>query len=178
MSESEISAAEQAAIVAEYDRLSEEPPRPNYTPVGCVMVLLGLAVFVLVPKLLPGLARAGVLAVLVAVIVLVGAGILVYVFGGGGGYSRAVLRVEAALELLSQRYGFATASERRNAAVAILHDAIYADGPGATSTFDFAKARATLGAALPYVQQVEQVLLAERHIYPVFTRAGESGDEA
>jgi hypothetical protein len=166
----EFDAAERAAIVAEYDRLAAEPTRPNLTSVGCVMVVLAVIVLLTFPRFGRSLPHAINVAVLALIALLAIAGILLNLFGGGGGYARASLRANEGLELLSKRFAASAPDTRRNAAVAMIFYAIYSDGPGSSSTYDFDKAREQLGPALEYVQAVERVLLAERKPYPIFTR--------
>jgi len=163
-----LSPGERAAVLAEYDRLAAEPVQPNYSSSGCGLMVLAVVLFVVVPKLIPGMPRWGVIATLVFVIALILAGIVIYVFGGGG-YARSKQRIDAALAVLSSRFGIATMDEKRNAAVMLIYGAVYSDGPGTSSTFDFYAARAQLGPALRYVQQVERLLIAERQVYPIFT---------
>jgi hypothetical protein len=168
-SATEFDAAERAAIVAQYDWLAAQPTRPNITSVGCVMVLLAIVILLTFPRFGRNLPRAINVAALVSIAVLAVAGVLIYFFGGGGGYARASLRANEGLELLSKYFATSNAEEKRSAAVAMIFYAIYSDGPGSTSTYDFDKAREQLGPALEYVQAVERVLLAERKPYPIFT---------
>jgi hypothetical protein len=174
--EDSLSPGERAAVLAEYDRLAAEPVKPNYSSSGCGLMVLATVLFVVVPKLMPGMPRWGVIATLVFVIALILAGIVVYVFGGGG-YARTKQRIDAALAVLSSRFGMATAEEKRNAAVMLIYGAVYSDSPGMSSTFDFDAARAQLGRALPYVEQVERLLIAERQVYPIFTAKKDAASE-
>lgn len=41
----QLDTAERAAIVAEYRRQAQEPHRPNYSPLGCLLALLAIAIF-------------------------------------------------------------------------------------------------------------------------------------
>jgi len=172
----DLAPGERAAVLAEFDRLAAEPTKPNYSSSGCGLMVLAVVLFVVVPKLAPGMPSWGVITTLAFVIALLLAGVLVYVFGGGG-YAHTKERVDAALVLLSSRFGISTAEERRRAAVMLIYGVVYSDSPGMTSTFDFKAARAQLGPALAYVEQVERVLVEERQAYPIFTAKTEGASE-
>ncbi len=176
MADEPLSADERAAILAEYDRLTAIPQPANKTPVGCAMVIVALALFIAAPYFLRRVWGAVHVAFIVIDTALVVGGVLLAVFGGGGGYAWTKMGAEAALELLSRRFDSATQQERRNAAVFLVANSVYSDGPSMLSIFDQDKAREQLGPALPYVIAVGAFLVAERKVYPVF--ASEQKDDA
>ena len=157
---------ERAAIVAEYDRLARQPVPPNKSSAGCSLMLLAVVFLIIAPRLVRALPHAPVLVLVIALVILL-AGVVFFIFPGGG-YARAAHSAQEALAFLATGYP-GTPEERRNAAVAAVWYAFFSDGPSTTTTYDFDAARTQIGNALPYVQAVERVLVEERKAYTVFT---------
>ena len=172
-----LSGDDRDAILAEYDRLIAQPVPVNKTSAGCAILVLAAVLFFVAPvvlRRLPSLRLALLLLEVAAVLV----GIFFSLFGGGGGYARASVGVESALEVLSKDPASVGAKDRREAAAFLIANAYYSDGPGMTTTFKFEEARTRLGGRLPYVIEVERLLIAERRASPVFTLRSSEGTSA
>lgn len=162
-------AAERAAIVAEWKKVSAEWKPKDYYGVGCVCLLAGAVIFLGLPKLvsmfpllLPVWLKG--LVALAAVVLALGGFILM----GSRKLqaSPADLATRAAEALASGRQD---ADAKRTSAVTILFHAYDFRGPTMSSNFDPAVLRGKLGSALDYVMDVERVLIEELKVYPVFT---------
>ena len=163
---------ERTALVAEWRRLAAEPKPVSPRPYGCATFLVAAAFLLLLPKLadltgftLPEPLRLGLLFVLG--IALVG-GFVVGVFFGSGVYGRAAVRAREALDWLAADAGTGEAEARMRNAVALLHYAVVWEGPTVAQTVDPAAARTRLQLNLDYVLQVEQVLIEELNLAPLF----------
>src|SRR5690349_1314920 len=99
-----LSTDERSAILAEYDRLAAIPLPANKTPVGCALVIVGVVLFIAAPLLLRRVWGSVHVAFIVVDTVLVVVGVLLAIFGGGGGFARTKIDAEAALDLLSKRF--------------------------------------------------------------------------
>ena len=170
MSEPQINVEERAAIVREYKRVAAEPGPANYSPAGCLLLVLSLLGFVFTPSVLrmtdlpvPG----GALLVGWGILALVG--IMLSMFGGSLSTSRVGYRAQENLRWLSEHPAGGRSEERRREAVSLLVHAYHSGGPWTVTTYEFDEARRTLGEALPYVMAVERVLREELDIYAVFT---------
>jgi hypothetical protein len=166
----ELTSAESAAALAEYDAVVAEPAPPDRGPVGCLTVVAALSILVSLPKAAEavGMSRAAVLAVSAALLAVVVVG-LVLRFTSGKAYVRAGSAADEALELLAEDDAGTGDVERARQAARLLANAYSSSGPTTVTTFDFGDAAQRLGSNLEYVVLVERVLLAEREIYPVFT---------
>ncbi len=166
-------AAERAAIAAEYDRRTQPPAFERYLWVFKSFYILAAAVTIAVIAgvwwfRLPGDAVvAGAVAILMMILI----GAVPPVFLRGMVSSEAYGRADAALALLGA--GAAGPAARRNAAVDVLAYRRYASGVLGKNFLNVAAARTRLQAAAPYVEAVERVLIEERGIEPVFTRAAQ-----
>lgn len=153
-------AEQRAAIVAEWRRIVAEPPPVNPRPYGCLTVIVGLALILLIPQLgfrLPppwGTVLLSVLGLIVA------GGLFVGVFAGSGVYGRASQRAMAALDALAVGVPVDDATRIRHAVELIAH-AVVSDGPTTLNAIDVAGARLRLGDSLDYVIAVERVLAEE-----------------
>ena len=138
-------AAEQAAIAAEFDRLSAEAMPASKGPAAVALLAAGLAVLLMVPRALhpSGVAAA---AVLVVAILLMAAGALLWVFGRSA-YGTWTGRAEDAITWLVCDYP-GEPEQRRRAAVAAIYYAFLSEGPTTVHTYDFAAAAQQLGPAL------------------------------
>jgi hypothetical protein len=163
--------AQRDIIVAEWKRITAEPPPFNPRPYGCLTVIAGLALFLLIPQLgfrLPP-PWGTVLAAALGLAILAGA--FVGVFVGSGVHGRAAQRAEAALAALTADPAPDDAARLRHAVGLIAH-AVVSDGPTTANTIDLEAARQRLGANLDYVLAVEGVLAAEIGPIHVFGKAG------
>ena len=166
-------APERLALIAEWKRQAAEPLPPNLSQVGCLAMLAAVVLFIALPPLaralkvtLPPAVRVTV--IVVAVVLLLG-GRVVSQFGGTRGRQKVWNQSEAALAGLAAHGEGGDPAERRRAAVTVLLRAYHSDGPTTTAMLDGEAARTRLGAALPYVMDVERALIEELKIYPVFT---------
>jgi hypothetical protein len=166
------STAERQALVDEWKSLSAEPDPPDRRSIGCMTVIVVILLTVGTPPLVRWLgldiprplqlAGAGIALVLLA------AGVVMGLFLGSGRHARACRLADAAVEWLAGNAD-GDPAERRRQAVVLLYHAYCVDGPSTTTTIDFGKARERLGAALPYVMEVERCLAIDLKIYRVFT---------
>jgi hypothetical protein len=167
--------AEHQEILAEWDRLQAEPPPRNLRAVGCLTVIAAVALFFALPFLakLTGLGTSGAFrtgAFWVLVIAFL-AGLFFALFTGSGVHGRARVRAEESLEWLATHAGSdADPAERRRHAVTLLYSHAVHDGPTLSTTFDAREAAQRLGGSLAYVLEVEQVLVSERALAPVFSQ--------
>ena len=164
--------AEREALWSEWQRLQNEPALPDRRAIGCMTVILAVAVAAAGPALarLAGFdlgqsMRIGATVVLVVAFL---AGIIM-AFLGSGKFARDSQRAKQALEWLATHGPDADPAERRRQTVALLLHAYCVDGPTTTTTFEFGQARQRLGDSLPYVLAAERALRVEHQIYPVFT---------
>lgn len=154
-------------IIAEWRRLAAERPPFNPRPYGCLTVIAGIALFLLIPqlgfRLLPPWDT--VLAATLGLAILAGA--FVGVFVGSGVHGRAAQRAETALAALTADPVPDDAARLRHAVSLIAH-AVVSDGPTTSNTIDIDAAKRRLGANLEYVLAVEAVLGAEIGALRVF----------
>lgn len=168
-----LDAAERQALVAEWKRLQAEPAPRDRRAVGCLTVIVAIALGALGPALArlaafdpPQPVKLGAAIALGLVLVV---GIFFGVFAGSGRFAHDLQRAEQALEWLAAHAESGNPEELRRQVVALLSHAYCTDGPSTVNTFDFGKARERLGAALAYVLAAERALRADINIYPVFT---------
>ena len=171
--ETALPTAERQAIVAEWKRLEDEPPPAARREIGCMTVVVAVALALGGPPVLrwlgielhPGLKIA--LGAVLALAILCGAFVgLVLV---SGRYAHAYREADAAVSWLAKNGAGGDPAETRKQAVTLLFHAFCTDGPSTTHTIDFEEARARLGDSLPYVMRVERALRTDLKIYPVFT---------
>ena len=170
--ETALPTAERQAIVAEWKRLADEPPPSDRRAIGCMTVIIAVALAAAGPPLarLAGFDLGQSLRIGASVVLVIAflAGI-VMAFLGSGRFARDSRRAGQALEWLTTHGADADPEERRRQAVALLAHAYCTDGPSTVTTFDFEEVRQRLGEALPYVMTVERALRTDLKIYPVFT---------
>jgi hypothetical protein len=164
--------AEREALWAEWQRLQNEPAPPDRRSIGCMTVIVALALAAAGPPLarLAGFdlgqsMRIGATVVL-ALAFLAG---IVMAFLGSGKFARDSERAAEALEWLASHGADADPEQRRRQTVSLLLHAYCVDGPSTTTTFEFGEARQRLGDSLPYVLAAERALRSDHQIYPVFT---------
>ena len=164
--------AERQAIAAEWKRLGDEPPPTDRRAIGCMTVIIAVALAAGGPFLarligfdLGQSMRIGASIVLIVALL---AGIAMALLGSGK-FARDSQRAQEALEWLATHGATADPEERRRQAVSLLFHAYCVDGPSTTGTFEFDEARRRLGDSLPYVMSVERALRTDLKIYPVFT---------
>lgn len=167
-----LSTAERQALRDEWRRLQNEPAPPDRRSIGCMTVIVAVALAAAGPPLvrLAGfdLGQSMRIGATIILVLAFGAGI-VMAFLGGGRFAHDSQRAQEALEWLATHGADADPEERRRNTVAVLLHAYCVDGPSTTTTFEFALARERLGASLPYVLAAERALRADHKIYPVFT---------
>ena len=166
---------EVAALLREYDTVSTQPARkPKRTRAGCLVSVL--AIFALFA--FQGANRALGLGIPLRTVALVAFSLLgVAVLGIALQFFASAMTVRGAasqraldaLAHLTKQFSESSDEANRRAAVTLLADAYITGGATTVAAFDFDDARARLGSALPYVQEIERVLREERQIYPVFT---------
>src|SRR3954462_13930854 len=169
-----LSPEEQEALLREWDRLQAEPRPTDNRSVGCVLMIVAVALVVLGPRFLPWFKShlggwAGTAWFIVALALLL-YGLYQNFFGNKTG-AQAYQRSEGALKVLSRQYGALSVEERRSAAVAAIYFAYYSGGPYMASSYDASEWKRKLGVALEYVIAVELLLIEKRQAYNVFTEA-------
>ncbi|MFL6300017.1 MAG: hypothetical protein ACJ71N_05375 [Terriglobales bacterium] len=180
MSAQPLAPGEEEKILSEWDRLQAEPQPTDDRSVGCVLIIVAVALVILGPRLVPWLkmhvaAWAGTAGVLLALLILL-YGLYQNFFGNKTG-AQAYRRSEAALLLLSQRFETSSVEERRSAAVAAIYYAYYSGGPYMASSYDVAEWKTKLGAALEFVKRTEMVLVEKRQAYNVFSESTTKKEE-
>jgi hypothetical protein len=152
------------------------PAPTNLAAPGCVLFLVSLGLFALVPRIgadwLGG--NGGPLRFLAFALIVAGifTGLaLFFFFGSGRGQLQARERAEAAIESLSTIPPDAARDDLLSAAVRLVLNSLYTRGSWTRPTIDVETAREALGDLLPLVESVERVLVTERHARPVFTQA-------
>ena len=168
-----LATAERAALASEWERLQDEPAPPDRRAIGCMSIVIAVALGAVGPPLsrFAGIepsepVRLGVGIALGLVVVV---GVIVAVFMGSGRFARDLQRAEQAIEWLAANAAAGEPEERRRQIVSLLLHAYCTDGPSTVTTIDFGKARERLGEALPYVIAAERALRMDLNIYPVFT---------
>ena len=168
-----ITTAERRALSAEWQRLQNEPTPPDRRAIGCITVVVTVALGAAGPPLarLAGFDLAQSLRIGATIVLALAflAGLFMALFMGSGKFARDSQRAGAALEWLAAHGTQADAEERRRQAVSLLYHAYCSDGPSTVTTLDFEEAWRRLGEALPYVIAVERALRVDQKIYPVFT---------
>ena len=150
------------------DRAGSDPA----VSAGCVVAVGAMIALIALPFVaralqLPSAALwviGGVLGLLVL------AGSLLSIFGGGFVRGSAIADVEEAVEQLVDAFPDGDPAVMREAAVRILDQSIISSGPTSVAGFDQAKVSTRLGDALQYVVVVEKILLEQSEIYPCFTQ--------
>ena len=173
MRESGAAEPERLAVLAAFDGLAPCQCR-DYRWLGMPLIVLTLAALILLPPALGWLGirlpTAGRGLLLGAGGVLTLAGILLTLMGGMWAEGEFADRIEQALHTLHPAAADTVAPEARLlAAVTVIACSHYSGGPWTRATFDPQQVGSRLGAALPYVQQVETILVGEGRAYPVFT---------
>lgn len=165
--------AERQALVAEWKRLEAAPPPRERREIGCLTMIIVVALAIAGPIVLRWLGiqlshpAKVVLATILALVFLGGAFVgLVLV---SGRYAHAYRRADAAVAWLAQHGAGGDPVERRKQAVTLLFHAYCTDGPSTSNTINFDQAKERLGEALPYVIAAERALRVDLQIYPVFT---------
>jgi len=156
----ELSADEHAAIVAESQRQSAEPPPADRRTWGCLTFLIAGFLLLLLPQLSKryGWPPPLIADVLFWLLVLaLAAGFFVGLVLTSSKYSHASSRARESLAWLADHPGARDAEARRHA-VALIHNLFVHESGGMSATVDIDEARTKLGANLQYVVAVERVL--------------------
>jgi hypothetical protein len=148
------------------------PVPPDTSQVGCVVAIGTVALAVLLPAVLRAVGvalPAGTGGIVLGTLGVVFAwGVFKSLTGRSKGFNAVANRAAEALGRLTT-HPDDRGPEARRAAVTLIQCAHFSSGPTTQATFDFAAARERLGPALPFVQEVEAVLVTESLAYPVFT---------
>jgi hypothetical protein len=149
--------------------IDAEPPPFEPGRYGVGMVLLGIADLVAVGALVP---RFGIAGGVATTVLILGAGLTVtglFLAMTRGGFTRgaSIAATEAALRQLER--GDEDEEVLLRAATLLLAHSVVSYGATTSNTFVREEAAARIGPQLPMVRAVEEVLLAEERIYPVFT---------
>jgi hypothetical protein len=160
---------DRALIRQTLKEIRDAPPPRDRAPVGCVIALPGFVLLLIVPVAARILGVASTVAT-----PLIGLGVVLVVVGvaiwfGAGGFVRghATAASEAALRTLEAGEEDRTVALR--AATLLLANAYATYGDSATRSFEPAEARRRLGEALGLVLEVEETLVADGAVDPVFT---------
>lgn len=151
------------------DEIRAAPPMRDWAGTGRAMALPGLALLLVIPVVGKELGLGPVVATPLLVIggVLLVVGIVLGLSAGGFARGHFTAAAEAALRTLE-----AEDEDREvllRAATLLLCNAWATYGPSTVAALDFGAARRRLGARLELVTAVEDVLLEEGAIHPVFT---------
>ena len=156
-------AAEREAIAADWRRVSAAWKPRDFQGIGCLMLLVAAVLVLAVPKFAAHL-PAGVGPAAAGIGVLCGvAGFIL--MGSRQLQGSPVEIVNAAADALASG---STEKRRENAVTVLFHKYDYR-GPTMSSNYDTAAIAQRLGAALPWVESVEQVLVEDLKIHSVFT---------
>ena len=164
-----LSEQDRAVVLATLEEIRSEPPPSNRAGQGCVMALPGfllLLVFPIVGRMM-GIQGGAAAVVLILGGVLLVVGLALWFTAGGAERGRATAAAEAALRVLEDRGQDGETYLR--AATLLLCNAYATHGPSTVQSFDFGVGASRLGAQRERVMAVEEVLLGEGAIYPVFT---------
>jgi hypothetical protein len=166
MSGAPMSDAERAAVLDAYDREIKRPLPNDWSSVARVV-----GGILLVATLIAGRIARWLHVPFLPVLLVLGIGACIAFLFGMMNFaeSAASSRAEAAIVKLGS--GFATMSEeeKRTATVSLIVNAFFSGGPYTRETIDIKQVRGRLGASLPYVEAVEEVLAAEKKAYHVVT---------
>jgi len=165
-------AAERDAILADWRAEAAIPVPPDTSQLGCVVAGLAVLAAVALPKAIGALGLAlpaGTGGVVLGTLGVVFAwGVFRALTGKAKGFNAVAGRAAEALGRLTS-HPEDRGPEARRAAVALIQCAFFSNGPSSETTFDVAAARERLGAALPFVLEVERVLRDGLRAWPVFT---------
>jgi hypothetical protein len=151
-----------------------EPAARDWTSVGCTGLVLAAAGLALLPTVARLIGPRGATAGAILLGVLGVAGIALWLLGASLGLAPVRRRIESAVAVLTGE-GAAESEAALAAAVTLLVNAHHAPGPYTSETYAAEEMAGRLGNALPLVIAVEEVLLEDGRIYPVFTPV-RSGD--
>lgn len=145
------------------------PPPRNHAGLGCVLALPGFVILLVFPVVARRFAVGGGLATPVLVLggLLLVVGLVLWFTAGGLVRGHAIAAAEAALRNLEG--GDEDREVLLRAATLLLTHAYATHGPATAETFDFDAGRQRLGPRLALVLAVEELLVGDGAIYPVFT---------
>jgi hypothetical protein len=153
--------------------IARTPPARSLNPVGCLVFLIASVGFLALSILtrrweLPATLRTIVFAVIVIGMI---TGLALVFFGAGGGEARARAAATEALDQLATLFETATPQQNLQVAIRLLRNAGHTRGPRIVSTIDVDAARERLARAgvLRWLLEIEQVLVSEKRLAPVFT---------
>ncbi|MBT6694725.1 MAG: hypothetical protein HOB12_03615 [Gemmatimonadales bacterium] len=150
----------------------DEPPPSDPTSVGCVVAIIAIIVLVFMPVSVRFTTVApstiGLIGLGVAAVVVIGT--LIGIFGGGTVRSGRAADVEKAVQVLVDGFPGADLATLTRAAVRVLDQSTTSAGPSTLPTFDAKEVAADLGDVLPFVVDVERILLERDAVHPCFTQ--------
>jgi hypothetical protein len=161
---------EREAVLAEWRRLAAEPRPKARPPWGCATFLLATLCLIVVRQtpMPPWLQTTAtwILGFLIAL------GFLAAFFLGSGKFAHDAARANGSIDWLAAHpHTTDWAARRRHAVTLIFFSVTTDDGPSTSGTFDPDEARKRLGAHLPYVMAVGDVLAEENAQWRVFSKA-------
>ena len=164
MSGISIDEAERARIVEAYDREIQNTLPTDYSPVARAVAILLVLIAILLPYI-PGAKHLPRLPALIALIAV--AAIAWFIGKINLAESEALSRAENAIARLKN--DGLSEDERRQFAVSVIVYAYFSGGPYMRTLVPAEGLRERLGGSAPYVEAVEEVLVAERKAYRVLT---------
>lgn len=169
------------AIDAAVGEIRTEQGPVDRGPIGCVLSLPAFATLLVVPVLgrQLGLPSSVATPVLVAAVVLLVVGLVLWFTAGGFVRGHVKAAAEAALRTLE---AWTPEEGRREemlrASTLLVMNAWASHGPTTTEAFDREEARRRIGGAMPLVESVEEHLVERGVTFRVFTEGPEPEGEA
>ena len=165
-----LTAEEREAVFREWRRLAAEPrPKPRQ-PWGCATFLVATLLF-LVVRQTPMAAWLQTTLSWIAGIA-IAFGLLAAFFLGSGRFAHDAARANGSIDWLAANPDTTDWAARRRHAVTLLYFSVTTDdGPSTSGTFDPDEARKRLGAHLPYVLAIGDMLAGENAQWRVFSKA-------
>lgn len=172
-----LSPEDRSAVHEALAEIRATPPPKSYAGVGCVLALPGFALLLIFPVVARVLELGSSLATpaLVVGLALLAVGLILWFTAGGLARGHIIAAAEAALRTLedgADSDGRDSPEDRDvllRAATLLLCNAYATSGPSTVVAFDIEGARRRLGSRLALVVAVEEALLEEDAVDPVFT---------
>jgi len=165
-------AAERETIIAVWRAEAAIPVPPDRSRIGCVAALLAIALAGALP---PAIRTLGYTLPAGTSGIVLGTFAVIFAWGVFTGITGRSKRFNAVANRAAEALGRLTTHpadrgpEALRAAVTLIQCAFFSSGPTTVTTLDVAAARERLGPALPFVLEVERVLVDASLTYPVFT---------
>lgn len=170
----DLTADERRTIAALLDaEIAGTPPPRNLSPVGCLVFVVAVGLFYSLSVLTRRWAMSAPIRSLLFVAIVLGmiGGLGLVFFGGGSGESRARAAATRALDHLARNFQQSTPRQNYQAAIRLLWNAYYSNGPWMVTTIDIDSARERLeqAGALAWMRRIEEFLVEQKRAQPVFT---------